>query len=126
MLELVGAEELVFTPCTAGGYVNGRENTFLGQRPVELYLAIAGPLELLENDVVHPGPRFHEGGGDNRQRTPSVLGGDRARRAEKGLRLGHRGGVQSSAQSAPRSSLDGVECASHPRDRVEHDDDILA
>src|SRR5438094_1500945 len=116
MLELVGAEEFVFAPCTAGTYVNGRENTFLGQRPVELYLAIAGPLELLENDVVHPGARFHEGGGDNRQRAPSVLGGNGARRAEKGLRLGHRGGVQPAAQRASRSSLDGVESAPHSGD----------
>src|SRR5437763_8736089 len=98
MLELVGAEELVFTRCSAGGHVNGRENPFLGQRPIELYLAIAGPLELLEDDVVHPGAGLDEGGGDDSERSPSVFRGYRARRAEKRLWFGHRGGVESAAQ----------------------------
>src|SRR5947209_1268512 len=126
MCILFRSEQLVFTPCSACGYVNCREYPFLCQRPVELYLAIAGPLELLEDDVVHAGARLDQGGGDYSERTAPVFRGYRARRAEERLRLRHRRRVQAAAQSPSGAALDRVESATHPGDGIEDDDDVLA
>src|SRR3712207_7529420 len=50
------------------GDVERGVDALLGQRAVELDLAVAGPLELLEDHVVHPRPGLDQRRGDDRQR----------------------------------------------------------
>src|SRR6476661_5928357 len=68
VVQLIGAEEFLLATRAARGDVDRRVDALFRQRAVQLDLAIAGALELLEDDVVHPRAGLHERRGDDRQR----------------------------------------------------------
>src|SRR5439155_20335116 len=68
--QLFGRHEPLFLSSPRGLDVDGREHPLLGQAPVQSDLPVPGALELLEDDLVHAGPRFHQGARDDGQRTP--------------------------------------------------------
>src|SRR3990170_4339231 len=95
---LVGEEELL--PARAAHLdVDGREGAPLLELAVEVQLHVAGTLELLIDDVIHPAARIDERRGDDRQ-APTLL--DLPRRAEEPLRAVQRGRVQAPGERAPR------------------------
>src|SRR5437868_14358748 len=116
MLYLVWTEELVFTTRAAGRDIDSGEDAFLRQGAIQLDLAVAGTLELLEDDVVHPRSGLDESGGDDGERSAAVLRCDRARRPEEGFGLRHCGRIEPARQSATGAALDGVVRAGHARD----------
>jgi len=75
--------------------VDGGEDALLGQLAVEDELAVAGPLELFVNDVVHARPGVDQAGADDRERAAllDVSGG-----AEEAL-----GGYRAIGSSPPES-----------------------
>src|SRR6185437_1501547 len=120
-IHLVRAEELVLAPRAARRDVDRGVDALLGETAIELDLAVARALELLEDHVVHARARFHERRGNDRERTAAMLRRDGARGSEEGLRLGHRGGVQAAAQRASGTAFHRIRCAGESRDRVEYD-----
>src|SRR6266849_11147679 len=126
MLELMRTEELVFTTRAAGRDIDCRKDPFLGKGAIELDLAVASALELLEDDVVHARSGLDQRGRDDRERSAAVLRSDRAGRTEKGFGLGHRGGIEAAGKRAAGTALHGVVSASHAGDRIQNYDDILA
>src|SRR4029450_11133808 len=64
--------------------VDRREDTLVGELPVEMDFHVAGALELLEDHVVHARAGVDERGRDDRERAPLL---DLARGAEEALRL---------------------------------------
>src|SRR5690349_5984817 len=52
-IELLGAEKLLLAPRPARTDIDRRIDPLLGQRTIELDLAVSGALELLEDHVVH-------------------------------------------------------------------------
>ncbi len=85
---------------------------------VEDDLHVTGPLELLEDDLVHPGAGLDEGGGDDRQAAAFL---EVARRAEEAFRFVERVGIDAAREDLARMGHDGVVGAGQPRDRVEQD-----
>src|SRR5438067_8042362 len=69
LLVLVLGEELLLLARAARLDVDGREDALLGERAVEVDLAVAGALELLEYHLVHPRPGVDERGGEDGQRS---------------------------------------------------------
>src|SRR6266550_866371 len=126
MLYLVWTEELVFTTRAAGRDIDCGEDAFLGQGAIQLDLAVAGALEFLEDDVVHPRSGLDESGRNDGERPAAVLRSDRARGAKERLRSGHRRRIESAGKRTAGAALNGVVSACHTRDRIENDDDILA
>src|SRR5258708_1135937 len=80
-LTLVGDQ--LFLARTGAVDVDRRENTLLGDPPVEMDVAVAGALELFIDHVVHLGPRVDERRGENREAAAFL---DVTRRAEETLR----------------------------------------
>src|SRR5438552_17271595 len=56
LLVLVLAEQLLFLARARGLDVDGREDALLRELAIEVDLRVSGPLELLEDHLVHPGP----------------------------------------------------------------------
>ena len=102
--------------------VDRREDALVHQLAVEMDLAVAGALELLEDDVVHAAAGVDQRGGDDRQRAAllDVAGG-----AEEALRPVQRVGVDAARQHLARGRLHGVVGARQAGDRVEQDDHVL-
>jgi hypothetical protein len=72
----------------------------VGELAVEHDLAVAGALELLEDDLVHARAGVDERGGDDRERAALF---DVARRAEETLRALQRVGVDAARQHLARA-----------------------
>src|SRR5438105_1859129 len=89
---------------------------------VQVDLHVAGPLELLEDDVVHPAPGVHDRRRHDRQRPPllDVPGG-----REEPARPLECVGVEAAGQDLARRRDDGVVGAGKPGDRIEQDYDVL-
>src|SRR5687767_6485002 len=100
VLELIGAEQLVLTARTAGGNVDRGEDALLGERAIELDLAVSGSLEFLEDHVVHPRAGLDERRRDDGERAAAVFGSNGPRGAEERFRLCHRGRIEATAQGA--------------------------
>src|SRR5216117_4613898 len=98
MLWLIRTEELVFTTRAAGRNIDSGEDPFLRKGAIELDFAVAGALELLEDDVVHARPGLHQRRGDDRERPAAVLRSHRARRSKECLWLGHRRRIESAGK----------------------------
>src|SRR5690349_7548451 len=81
-----GEQQLLFS-CAGTGDVHRREHALVHQAPVEVDLHVAGALELLEDDLVHPTAGVDERGADDGE-AAAVL--DVARRAEELLRPAER------------------------------------
>src|SRR6185312_7937739 len=96
-LELLRGEQDLFLPGARRVHVDRREQPLLRELAAQPQLHVAGALELLEDDLVHPGPGLDQGRGQDRQRA-AVL--DVARRAEEPLRRVQRGGVHATGQDA--------------------------
>src|SRR5438067_1042415 len=69
LLVLVLREELLLLAGAALLDVDGRKDALLGERAVEVDLAVARALELLEDHLVHPRPGVDERGGEDGQRS---------------------------------------------------------
>src|SRR5580765_732038 len=67
-LKLVLLEEQLFFPGPRLLDVDSRKDALVHQPAVEVNLHVAGSLELLEDDVVHPAAGIDDGGGHDRQR----------------------------------------------------------
>ena len=75
---------LLFLTSAALLEIDRREHALVGELPVEMDFHVAGPFELLEDDVVHARAGVDERRGDDRERTALF---DVARSAEEPLRL---------------------------------------
>src|SRR5207249_12116507 len=82
---------------------------------------VAGALELLEDDVVHPAAGVDDGRGHDRERAALL---DVPRRREEAPRTLQRVGVETARQDLARRRDDGVVGAREARERVEQDHDI--
>src|SRR5229473_3579689 len=83
LLVLPRGEELLLFPGARLGDVDRRVDALFGEKSIEGDFGIAGPLELLEDHLVHPAAGVDQGGSNDRQRA-GLLG--RAGRAEDPLR----------------------------------------
>src|SRR5499427_5885568 len=96
-LELVRREQDLFLAGARRVHVDRREEPLLRELAAQPQLHVAGALELLEDDLVHPGAGLDQGRGQDGQRA-AVL--DIAGRAEKPLGRVQRGGVHATGQYA--------------------------
>src|ERR1035437_1136552 len=67
-VQLLLLEEQLFLARARAVEVDGRENAAVDELPVEVDLHVAGPLELLEDHVIHPRARVDEGRREERER----------------------------------------------------------
>src|SRR5450759_3347372 len=74
------------------------EDALVSELAVEVELHVAGALELLEDDLIHPASGIHQSGGDDSQASAEL---DVARGAEEPLGREQRGGVDAARQDAP-------------------------
>src|SRR5205823_528160 len=88
---------------------------------VEMNLAVARALELLEDHVVHARAGVNEGRRDDRERTALL---DVARRAEEALRALQGVGINTAGENLAGWRDDGVVRARETRQRVEKDDNV--
>ena len=72
--EGLGVQEALFLAGARLLDVDGRPDAAVGQLAVEDELHVAGPLELLEDDLVHPAAGLDQGGGQDGERAPFVEG----------------------------------------------------
>src|SRR2546423_4724601 len=107
MLYLIWTEELVFTTRAAGRDIDGRENSFLRERAIQLDFAVTGALEFLEDDVVHARSGLDEGSRDDGERPAAVLRSDRASGAEESFRSGHRRRIETTRQRPSGATING-------------------
>src|SRR6266545_973599 len=120
--ELLGTHQDLLLTGTGGVHVHGREDPLVGELPVELELHVARALELLEDDLVHPGPGLHQGGREDGQRA-AVL--DVAGGAEEPLRRVQGGGVDTAGQDPPARRSRQVVGPAEAGDRVEQHDHVV-
>src|SRR6266545_1763118 len=83
LLELVLLEEQLFLPRARLLDVDRREDPLVHQPAIEMNLHVAGPLELLEDDVVHPASGIDDGRRHDRERSALL---DVPRRCEEAAR----------------------------------------
>src|SRR5664279_543004 len=120
-VQLLLLEEQLFLARTRAVEVDGRENAAVDELPVEVDLHVAGPLELLEDHVIHPRARVDEGRRDDRERAALL---DVPGRPEEALRLLEGVCVHAARQHLARRRARRVVGAREARDRVEQDDDV--
>src|SRR5207249_8619779 len=98
--------------------VDGGKDALVHEAAVQVHLHVTGALELLEDDVVHPGTRVDEGGGHDGERAAflDIAGG----REETPWPL-QRIGVETSGQHLARRGNDRVVGAGNAGDGVEED-----
>ena len=86
-------------------------------------LHVAGALELLENQIIHPALSLDEGRGENGEAASflDVAGG-----SEELSRPGERLRIDASAHDASLVWLQIIVAARHAGDRIEQDDDIFS
>src|SRR5579875_2869526 len=89
-LELFRREQDLLLAGAGRVHVDSGEQPLVGEFAAQPQLHVAGALELLEDDLVHPGAGLDQRGREDRQRA-AVL--DVARRAEEPLRRVERGRV---------------------------------
>src|ERR1019366_5086141 len=120
-VELLLIEEELFLARARTVEVDGREDTAVDELAVEVDLHVAGPLELLEDHVVHARARVDEGRRDDRERAAllDVPGG-----SEEALRLLERVCVHAARQHLAGGRQRRVGGPREPRDRVEKDDAV--
>src|SRR5580692_10984290 len=122
-LELIGREQDLFLTSARRVHVNRREEPLLRELAAQPQLHVAGALELLEDDLVHPGAGLDQGRGQDGQRA-AVL--DVARRTEEPLGRVQRGGVHATGEDAAAGGRRVVVGAAQPGDVVEQDDHVVA
>src|SRR5262245_44339900 len=89
-VDLIRTEQLLLATRAARPNVDRRIDALLREAAVELDLAVARALELLEDHVVHARPRLDDRRRDDRQRSAAGALRDRSRRAKECFRLRHR------------------------------------
>src|SRR3989442_1764028 len=118
LLQLVLLEEQLFLARARLLDVDGGEDALVHEAPVEMDFHVAGALELLEDHIVHPAARVHDGGGHDGQRAPLL---DVARLREEAARPLQRVGVETAREHLAGGRDDGVVGAREARQRVEQD-----
>jgi hypothetical protein len=111
-------EEQLFLARRALVDVEAREDALLHQLAIQVDLAVARALELLEDDLVHARARVDERRRDDGERAALL---DVARGAEEALRLVQRVRVDAAGEDLAARRDDGVVGAREARDRVEED-----
>src|SRR5579885_1399815 len=96
-LQFVRREQDLFLAGTGRVDIDRREDPLVREPAVELELHVAGALELLEDDLVHPRAGVDQRGREDRQRA-AVL--DVARGTEEPLRRVQRGAVDTTGEDA--------------------------
>src|ERR1035441_4041825 len=122
-LELIGGQQDLFLTGARRAHVDRREEPLLRELAAQPQLHVAGALELLEDNLVHPGTGLDQGGRQDGQRA-AVL--DVARRAEEPLGRVQRGRVDTTGQDAAAGGRRVVVGPPQPGDVVEQDDHIVA
>src|SRR5690349_22805853 len=122
-LELVRREQDFFLTSARRVHVDRREEPLLRELAAQPQLHVAGALELLEDDLVHPGARLDQGRRQDGQRA-AVL--DVAGRAEDPLGRVQRGGVHTTGQDAAAGRGRVVVGPAEAGDVVEQDDHVVA
>src|SRR3569833_2103392 len=102
--------------------VDRREDTLLGNAPVEMDFAVAGAFEFLKEHVVHLGPRVDQGSREDREAATLF---DVARRTEETLRPLQRIGINTTRQHLACRRHYGVVGTCEAGDGVEQNDDVL-
>src|SRR6266550_5663698 len=74
-LELIRREQDLFLPGARRVHVDRREQPLLRELATQPQLHVAGALELLEDDLVHPGSGLDQGRGRTGSRTVGPIGG---------------------------------------------------
>src|SRR5262249_8652702 len=121
-IQHVARQQQLLFPRAGARDVHRWEHALVHQAPVEVDLHVAGALELLEDDLVHPAAGVDERGADDRE-AAAIL--DVARRTEELLRTAERVRVDATGEDLPARRDDRVVGAREARDRVEEDDDVL-
>src|SRR5438270_500441 len=121
LLELGALEEELLVAGGRAVHVDGGVDAPLGQFAVEAQLHVAGALELLEDDLVHPRTRLDEGGGEDRQR-PTLF--DVPGRPEELLGWVQSRRVDAAGEDAARRRRRQVVGPGQAGDAVEDDDDV--
>ena len=103
--------------------VDGGIDPAVGQAAVEHQLGVAGALELLEDDLVHPAAGVDQRRGDDAQAAALV---DVPRGAEEALGLLQRVGVDTAGEDLARVRHHHVVGPGQAGDRVEQDDHVPA
>ena len=119
-----GEEEQLLAAGGTGRDVDGRVDPPLGQLAAQDEFAVAGALELLEDDLIHLGAGVHQRRGDDGERPAPARGVHVPGAAQEALGLLHRVGVQAARQRPPGSPLEGVVGAREPGDGIEDDDRV--
>ena len=103
--------------------VDGRPDALVDQPAVEVHFHVAGPLELLEDHLVHAAAGVDQGGGQDRQAAAflDVAGG-----AEEALRLVQGVGVDAAGEDLAGVRHLGVVGPGQARDRIEQNHHVLA
>src|SRR5215210_1082277 len=102
--------------------VDGGVDSAVRQLPIELELHVAGTLELLEDDLVHPAPRLDERG---RQDGKGATVLDVARRPDELLGRIERHRVDTTGENTARGGSGEVVGPGEPGYAVEQDYDVL-
>src|SRR5512133_3450124 len=121
--DLLGGEELLLLARARGADVDGGEHAPLGELAGEDDLHVAGPLELLEDHLVHARAGGDERGRDDGERAALLR---LARGAEEPLGALEGAGVDAAGERAAGGLDLLVVGAREPGDRVEQDHDVLA
>src|SRR5437667_2163791 len=121
LLELVLLEEQLFLPRPRLLDVDRGEDPLVHQPAIEMDLHVARPLELLEDDVVHPASGVDDGRRHDRERAALL---DVPRRGEEAARPLERVRVEAARQDLARRRDDGVVGAREAGERVEQDHDV--
>src|SRR5690606_36219122 len=103
--------------------VDGGEDALVRQLARQAQLAVAGALELLEDDLIHLRAGLYECGGEDREGS-AVL--DVARSAEEALRRVQCCRVHATGEHTPRGGGRDVVRAAETGDRVQQHDDVAA
>src|SRR5438445_5950876 len=114
--QILLGEQLLLLARTRLGDVDRGVDALLEEGAVENQLHVAGPLELLEDHVVHPGAGIDQRGGDDRQASPLFRF---AGRAEQTARLLHGAGVEAARERPAGAGRRGVVRAGKAREGVE-------
>lgn len=121
--QLALAQQQILPPCAGLLDVNRRKYPLFRQMPVKYKLHIAGPLEFLEHDVIHPAPRIDQRCGKNRQASAlSHISG----RAKEPFWHVERCRVQAARKSTSARGNREIVCSGKSCDAVEENDYIIS
>src|SRR6059036_106758 len=121
LVQSLAVHQQLFLAGARGRYFDRREDPLVGQAPIQMDFHVPGPLELLEDHVVHAAAGVHDRRCYDRQ-AATVL--DVPGRAEEPLGALQRIGVQAAGEDLAAGRGNRVVGPGQPREAVEQDHHI--